>query len=82
MTGYPEGLWRGSQGPSPPPTVLDKAEDGGKGGRVIRCTLPQREGCYPGQPTVSHHFQCDGRRGGSPLGIPSDGGTEGSGGGR
>ena len=43
MPGYPGGLCCGAQVPSPSPTVLDEAEDGGEGGRVLRCTLAQRE---------------------------------------
>ena len=77
MPGYPVGLWRGAQVHLPPPTVLVEAEYGGAGRRVIRSTLPRRERGYPGQPTVSHHFQCGGRRGGFPLGIPSGGRTGG-----
>ena len=43
VNGYPGGLWRGAQGPSPPPTVLGEAEDCGEGGRVLWCTLLRRE---------------------------------------
>ena len=43
MPGYPVGLWHGAKGPLPPLIVSGKAEDGGKGGRVLRCNLPQRE---------------------------------------
>ena len=75
MPGYPGRVWRGSQVPSPPPTVLGEFEDGGNGEGVIQCTLLQRERCDPGRTTVSHHFQCGGRRGGLPLGIPAGGGT-------
>ena len=82
VTGYPEGLWRGDQGYLTPPPVLGEAKDCGTGRRVIRSTLPRRERGYPGQPTVAHHFQYGGRRGGSPLGIPAGGGTGGTGGGR
>ena len=77
MPGYPGGLWCGAQGPSPPSTVLSESEGGGKSGRVLRCTLPRRERGYPERPTVAHNFQCGGRCGGSPLGIPACGGTVG-----
>ena len=43
MHAYPGGLWRGSQGTSPPLKVLDKGEDGEEGGRVLQCTLLWRE---------------------------------------
>ena len=56
-------------------TVFSEAEDGGKGRRVLQCTIPQIERGDPGQPTVAHHFQCGGRRGGLPLVIPAGGGT-------
>ena len=78
MTGYPEGLLCGSQGPSPPPKVLGEAEDGGAGGRVLRSTLPRRERGYPGQPTFTHNFQCGVILGGLPLEIPAGGGTGGT----
>ena len=79
MTDYPGRLWRGAQGPSPPLTVLGKAEaeDVGEGGRVLQCTLPQRERGDPGQTTFNHHFQCESRCGGLPLVIPAGGGTRG-----
>ena len=82
MPGNPGGLWRWDQGPLSPTKVLGEAEDGGKDGRVPRCTLPQRERGYPGQPTVSHHLKCGVRCGGLPLGIPAGGGTQGTGGGQ
>ena len=74
MPGYPVGLCCGAQGPLPPLVVLGEAEDGGKGGRVLQCTLPWRERGDPEQPTVAHHFQCDGRHSGLPLVIPTGGG--------
>ena len=77
VTGYPGGLWCGVQIPSPPPTLSIEDEDCGGGGRLLRCTLPQKYRGYPGQHTVAHHFQCGGRCGGLPLGIPSGGGTGG-----
>ena len=77
MPEYPGVLWSGAQGPSPPLTVLGKAEDVGEGGRVLRCTLPQIERGDTGRPTVAHHFQCGGRRSGSLLGIPTGDGTGG-----
>ena len=75
MPGYPGGLCCGSQGPSPPLTVLVEVEDSGEGRRVLRCTLPRIERGDPGRPAVTHHFKCRGRRGGLPLGIPAVGGT-------
>ena len=77
MPGYTGGLWRGSQGPSPPPTVLGKADCGGEGGSVLWFTLPHRERGYPGRLTAAHHFQCGGRCGGLPPEIPAGGGTGG-----
>ena len=51
MTKYPGGLWRGAKVPSPPLTVLGEAKDGVEVGRVIQCTLPQRErGVTQGEP--------------------------------
>ena len=73
VPGYPGGLWREAHGPLPPTTVLGEAKDGVEGGKVIWCTLPQRERGDPGRPTVAQHFQCGGRHGGLPLGIPSGG---------
>ena len=66
-----------AQVPSPPPTVLSEADDGGKGGRILRCTIPRKERGYVWQPTVTHHFQCGGRCGGLLLRIPAGGGTGG-----
>ena len=73
------GIWRRAQGPPPPPHVLGEASDGGAGGRVLQRTLLRRERRHPGRPTVAHHLQCGGGRGGLPLGILS-GGTGGGGG--
>ena len=60
VTGYPIGIFHGSQGPSPPPEVLVEVEDGGAGERVIHITLPQRDRGRPGRTTIAHHFQCGG----------------------
>ena len=71
---HPGGIWRGDQGPPPPPQVLGAAEDGGIGGRLIWRTLPRIERRHSGRTTVSHHLQCGGGCGGPPLRTP-DGGT-------
>ena len=42
----------------------------------------KRERGYTGRPIIAYHFQCGGRRGGLPLGIPSGGGMGGTGGGQ
>ena len=68
-------IWRVDQVHSPPPSVLGEAEDIGEGGRVLQCTLMRRERGDPGRTTVTYHFKCAGRRGGSSLGIPDGGGT-------
>ena len=73
MTGYPGGIWRGSQGPSPPLKVLGEAEDGGAGKRVLCITPLRRERGHPGRPTVAHCFQCGGGRDGLTLEIPGGG---------
>ena len=70
---YPRGVWCGSQGPSPPPNLLEEVEDGGAGGRVLHSTLPQRSRGHLGRPTVPHHFQCGSGCSGLSLGIPCGG---------
>ena len=44
-----------------------------RAGGLLRRTLPWRERGHPWRPTVAHHFQFGGVRGGLPLGIPGVG---------
>ena len=78
MTGHPGGIWCGAQGPLPPLQVLGAAEDGGTGGRLLHRTLPRRYRRQSGRPTFTHHLQCGGGLGVTPLGVLG-GGTGGEG---
>ena len=56
MSGYPGGLWSGSQFPSPPLNVLGEAEDSGKGGRVLSCTFRGYRGVTQGDTLLPNIF--------------------------
>ena len=65
VPGYPRGIWCESQGPPPPPQVLEEATYDGTGRRVLWGTLPQGESWDGGGPTFSYHLQ----RGGGCIGL-------------
>ena len=76
MPVHPGWIWSASQVPPPPLQVLGEASDGGSGGRVLRRNLTQIDRCHSGQPTIAHHLQIVGGRGGLPL-VILGGGTGG-----
>ena len=59
-----------------PPDILELAEYGGKGGRVLRSGVKRRYGRDAGIPAIPHHFQCGGGCIGEAL-VYSDGGERG-----
>ena len=69
VPGDPGEIWRGSQGPPPPPQVLGEAPDGGAGGEVLGITLPWGERHGAGRPTFDYHIKCGGGCSCQTLGI-------------
>ena len=57
-----------------PPDILESAENGSEGGRVLQGGFYGGSGNDIGIPTISHHFRCGGRCGGASLGVRDGGG--------
>ena len=71
VPGNTEGIWRGAQGSPLPSKILGEAPNGGagRGGGVLRRTLPLKNRLDTGVYTVAHHLKCGGGRSGPPLGV-------------
>ena len=71
---YPGRLRHGPPSLSAPPELLEEANYGGKGGRILRDGVSGIFQSDAGKPALPHHIQCGGGSGGAALGDGDGGG--------
>ena len=69
------GIRYGTPIMSDPLDILESAEDGGKGGRVLRSGVHRCSGSEAGRPIILHHFQRSDGCGSESLGVSNGGGS-------